>query len=766
LRQKIKDPPKRPKLSPPIAFVDEALARAEFSQAVKLIDILVGHQSTPEYHARRRSVYLQAIDHAIRIGSLSGATVLLTTAEKLDYTETDWREGLVIAWMRLDDFERAKRIAASIPDSKILEKAILFQADNAMVDRQRGRDRMPFEHRAAFDAIRTAFANYERNNDEEARTALQAVGLQSPFLEWKLLLRGLIAWSAKDDARAIENWSRLDRQRVPARLIASVRAKIDPVFAAGINRIRTELPGHGSSRDTNPLIAALQQVQMSISHSEGLELAFRKVESIIGLMKSAYPEIASRLADLFYWQIIHHDEPPPTDRYTKVFGTRPDDKSLLRMVAQYGDRIGMGPLASMAWQGYEFEMSLEPLRFTGESGSLARAMVLYAAAQSIISSDYDAIPEAELNAAVRGIQRAMPNCHVDITDAHPLVRKAIELAPDWEVPVAALASRLIEEGLFAESAEVSTRFLLLQPNNIGALTTLSTAQMMIGQLDESIATARRAIAVDPLDRDLRESLGTACLVKARELALKSKFGEADECLREVIAHSPELRACAAAIGTIIAIKQKNQADLERWTGVIPNESKPLLSTYIFAVEAIRLKAGKPVVDSANQRFNEQLTKPATIDDVIPFLQAFNSCRNVKPVYRGAPAHEKAIIAWLARWAAENINPKEPLIELGFSLLEIKNAKLLDIVAKTGRAKYRSENLFQYLAGEAAIMLKPQTFNIRTVSRLFLQVLMRIEDATDDRSHKMRESIERHRGMYPDLDDEMTPYNPFDFFGFA
>ena len=48
-----------------------------------------------------------------------------------------------------------------------------------------------------------AFRQVEAGQDEAARESLQGIGLQSPFLEWKLLLRGLLAYYQGDDVRAV-----------------------------------------------------------------------------------------------------------------------------------------------------------------------------------------------------------------------------------------------------------------------------------------------------------------------------------------------------------------------------------------------------------------------------------------------------------------------------------------------------------------------------------------------------------------------------------
>src|SRR5207248_7846116 len=93
-----------------------------------------------------------------------------------------------------------------------------------------GRGLLPSALHADFDQVLLAFGHLEAGRDEEARAALQAIGLRSPFLEWKLLLRGLQAYYLKDDARALENWQRLDPERLPARLAAPYRAQIDAAF--------------------------------------------------------------------------------------------------------------------------------------------------------------------------------------------------------------------------------------------------------------------------------------------------------------------------------------------------------------------------------------------------------------------------------------------------------------------------------------------------------------------------------------------------------
>src|SRR3954452_109478 len=113
-------------------------------------------------------------------------------------------------------------------------------ADTAWAWGARARAALPLAMHAGFDAVQDAFAHYEAGRDDAAITALRIVGLNSPFLEWKLLLRGLMAYSAGDDGRALDNWSRLDSQRLPATLAAPLRASMDASFRAAQSPARQQ----------------------------------------------------------------------------------------------------------------------------------------------------------------------------------------------------------------------------------------------------------------------------------------------------------------------------------------------------------------------------------------------------------------------------------------------------------------------------------------------------------------------------------------------
>src|SRR5690606_23514627 len=129
---------------------------------------------------------------------------------------------------------------------------------------------------------RAAFAHYEAGRDDAMLQALQGVGLRSPFLDWKLLLRGLSAYSRREDVRAVENWQRLDPHRLPARLAAPLRLAIDPGFreAQPAEALRALQARLDRLRPAGDLLAGLLAIDRELHRERGLAEAFRAAERL------------------------------------------------------------------------------------------------------------------------------------------------------------------------------------------------------------------------------------------------------------------------------------------------------------------------------------------------------------------------------------------------------------------------------------------------------------------------------------------------------
>src|SRR5262249_34826109 len=150
--------------------------------------------------------------------------------------------------------------------------------------------------------------------DEAARETLQGIGLRSPFLEWKVLLRGLMAYYQHDDVRALDNWQRLAADRLPARLAASIRSLIDRAYReAQAPQAQALLRQQADRLQGDHLVGQLRAIQATLSDARSLTNAFNLAMRLLPGLRLGSPQLAARLASCFYWAIITsgtHDDVP------------------------------------------------------------------------------------------------------------------------------------------------------------------------------------------------------------------------------------------------------------------------------------------------------------------------------------------------------------------------------------------------------------------------------------------------------------------------
>src|SRR5262249_9529630 len=140
----------------------------------------------------------------LRAGNyLRDAVTVLQNAAQLGGAP-DFLEKLAEEMAACGEVRPALKLLDQVPGSPALPRVLAHAADVARKEGKNGRKLLPESLHGQFDLVVQAFAQAEAGQDEAARQSLQGIGLQSPFLEWKLLLRGLLAYYQKDDARALE----------------------------------------------------------------------------------------------------------------------------------------------------------------------------------------------------------------------------------------------------------------------------------------------------------------------------------------------------------------------------------------------------------------------------------------------------------------------------------------------------------------------------------------------------------------------------------
>ncbi len=190
-------------------------------------------------------------------------------------------------------------------------------------------------------------------------------------------------------------------------------------------------------------------------------------------------------------------DPAAFDAYlhgAKAFGSRRDAKDVPAAIAAYTEAIRLDPHYALAF-----------------------------ASRSIAFSDVAA--QAQTEAAAReGFDRAQADA-----------RQALSLAPD--LAHAHLAAAFVaEEGTldFTQAGEAYDRALRLAPGNAEVLRSSGQFAARMGHFDTGVASTRRSVVLDPLDRQSHTVLG-------RALYLARRYPEAVAAFAEVISLAPDFR---------------------------------------------------------------------------------------------------------------------------------------------------------------------------------------------------------------------------------
>src|SRR5262245_5722368 len=361
------------------ADISGRILRAEregrFQQALELAKALYKQEPTPQHKELLQRMILGRARQLRNAGHLRDAQSTLENALQLDPGHA-WVEQLAVELAAAGQGLRALDLLHAFPDSPVRARVLAQAADAALAQGKAGRSHLPETLQGQFDLIVSAFAQAEAGRDEEARATLQGIGLQSPFLEWKVLLRGLIAYYQRDDVRAVENFQRLNLDRLPARLAAPFRFTLDLAFRlAQPPPTQASLQQQADRLQNSGLVQPLRALQASLANEQKLSQSFRLAENLLPALRAQTPHLVPRLASCFYWTVIHAGRPEDVPRYERVFGPPADDPAFHRLHALAMEHREQLTDAHKAWQEFEKEVARSPKAWPGEQANRVRALI-------------------------------------------------------------------------------------------------------------------------------------------------------------------------------------------------------------------------------------------------------------------------------------------------------------------------------------------------------------------------------------------------------
>ncbi len=624
-------------------------------QALELTRQLCKHEPTETHQEILRQVTRERGQQLQAQGMLKDAVTVFNNALALggsDEYRLSIAEHLAACGAAAQAFAMIERVS----DATVRQRVATQAVDAAMAKGPAAKHELPADLQPAFDLILQAFAHSEAGNDDAARTALTGIGLQSPFLEWKVLLRGLLAYYSRDDARAIENWQRLDPQRLPGRLAAPLRFGIDPAFRQaqpvaahpGILRQIDRVQGPTS------VTGLLQSLRHDL-HQENLAPAFRKAEQAVATLKIERPELVGRLAHCFAWAIRENGQPEDLDRYLRVFGAPHDDPHLHRLTALALEARGMFVEAHAAWQDFIREVA----------GSKTWPESINKHVQAMIWAHMG--ENAVLSRAKRAKSRrsfldflAEPEIQDVKPDAEECYQKAIELAPDRLESYRALFGLQVLQHQPAKAKKVAQDLLKHFPDHAETLEALGELHLETGDYKKAQDYFDRSLHVNPLDRSLRGKLARARQKWALELTLGGKHEQAREQYAEALKLWDGSKTSLLCQWAVAEMKAKQAARVEELLAQAQAEpDQRLACRYALVGESVRAKLPPKQKKQLTDDLKSALAQAPTPGEILVLLECAAQQREFHAEsFHGQKTHEKTILKFLDQLSFDHFSERQ------------------------------------------------------------------------------------------------------------
>ena len=626
--------------------IGERIAKARQEKrtqhALELTRTLAKYEPTDAHRELLRQVTLERAQDLQGQGKTGDAVTIFNHALTMGGTP-EFLAKVALGLTACGAVAQAMTAVEKLPDPAVRQQVLNQTVDAAVARGLAGKNVLPEPLHGPFDLILQAFAHYEAGRDEEARTALQGIGLQSPFLEWKVLLRGLIAYQASDDARALENWQRLDQNRLPSRLCAPLRAGIDPAFLraqpeAVQQSLRTKLMQHQGLTSASVLRELRDLLQ-----KENLAPAFRKAESLVPNLRRENPAAAARLANVFFWAIVGQGQPEDLDRYLRVFGAPPDDPRVKRLEALALEARGLWPEAHKAWQNFIDQVAGLPQHWPGETGKRVQAIIWARMAENAMperkrkgSSDN---PLFDLFANQTGpLKPSAEQCY----------ENAIKLYPDGIGCYHALFELYRDDDKLPKAKKIGQELLKRFPDQAETLEALGELSMDTKEYKKAQEYFEKAMHANPLKRELRILLIRAKRLWALDLTLHGKFDDARARFEEILKLWDAPKTPLLCQWAVCEMKAKNLGRAQELIAqALAEPGFRLTCRFALVAESVRAKLPPKEKKQIAQELKDAFAQAPTPDEIVRLVANAAGQRMIHDeAYHGQKTQEKTVLSFL------------------------------------------------------------------------------------------------------------------------
>ena len=738
-----------------ISQIDRALAQHKLTDALNALGKIVAATPATVPAETIRRLRLRVLEEATRLESKIHARAILRDLEKdSGLTPSEWRQ-IALCWLELGEDSKTLEIARRIGDADLSRLVIHRAADRAMIDpKTPSTEALTPQTLEEIAASRAAFAAYEAGDIDQAREKLNAIGMASPLMEWKLMLRGLIAYSLSDDLRCTENWSRLKIDRLPAKLVAPLRSLTDPSHPLEDTDDGTKNHDARIKRLISPLLGKLLSIRSLVGQSRGRDQMYIDAESIVGELKTLAPRGFKALANVVYWSICDHGNPLELNRYPKIFGRPERDPNFQRIRAIALDRVNEPRLAHEAWSEHERWVLRNPQFFTVKHLNSIRG----ALQKKIARAAMDASAREGHGDIFEIFNQSFPDKALRLKpppSPEPALRAAVELLPDDLEALTNLFDFLMDQGKEKEAEKLAPVLGEKFGDNPGALAILEAFFLQVGDIEQAHDALTRQMAVNPLDKVLRARACALAISMAREHATEGDYDAALTWLDKVVETAPEnhpiTQVSCPALRGVIAARRKDKETWDTFRTRLMSPEWIVPGVCHLLAEGTRVKLPKKELEVFQAELKAILSGKASCGELELLIASISEFELEPKPYRGLATHLKLLQAAIKARVQKGVTEAE-LQSLARRVHEADWHKLLKDISETGAYRHPTNPYFWFFQAEAIQAPKDQPMVVRAAQSPYFRAHFLMGSPHDYDLTLLRQLWEERCQLTPDLTD--------------
>jgi tetratricopeptide (TPR) repeat protein len=661
---------------------DKASGDGRWQTALDLIKQLAKINPSAEHQELLRTATFERGRQLLRDGKSRDAIVVFKNALAMN-GPPEFQAKIAAHLAEAGDVVTALSLSANAPATPQSAAILVKAVDASVILGKAGRGNLTPEHHAAFDAILAAFEAVEQGRDDDARQSLQSIPVSSPFLEWKLLIRGLSAYYGRDDARALDNWQRLSPERLPWRLAAPFRFAVDAVFReAQPPPTRERLQRLVDTSSGGDLLAALRSMQSNLGPWDSEKDVRRSLEQAAGIaaaLKVVRPDLTDKFRRIVYESLIRYGNVGEVKLFQQRLGHLPIDPRGRRLIALIGATASHLPAEVEGWAEYVRDIP----GLSSIFGDVQRA---------------EAIVLERLAGAIALAKEQFGDIPPHIPKREDCYRRSIALVPDRLTPHEELVKLLSAEKSKAKAAYAAAKALVERfPTHVSTWLFLGERYAKDRKPTESLAAYRSAVKADPMNAESRRRLSEALWSQGMAAAgKKTKTPPKPESYRPLFdeaARTSDVNRLAryaiwAAVEFRLGHAAAAQEAIDRAMTLPQSPIALALALHLAASGEKKLpEEAKAQLDARWNELEKVKPAPADVIEALEMIAAFDS-----KAFRGKRELVKRFLPSTSNRSLEQFS-EDQLLKLGRTLLKLKMRPQGRDVVTHGKARFRGNPWF-------------------------------------------------------------------------